>query len=455
MLPSVMFAGLAARYWSKRGTDGPLQVKKTAVASGSAPPAKEPQPSPKAAAAARQLGLAASTGTDPTMTATESSRLRMRNTDDRRPKRHFDQAFPPSQKKKKPQYARRGAPPEFINQSHFEVMSIHSEDENEDGGADSDSDEPLIESQKRRISTGSGSPNQSVGGQTTAHSAAQAAQIQSLTQQLSDSRAACDKLAQEKKKNIETARKIAWTLNRRLSESRAACDKVKQEKKDVIEASSRIHESLTQQLIDSRAECNKVTQEKNDDAIRLQNNGADLRKRIQGLAQQLGESRAARITAIEERKDVIKDAIRLQKEVDNLKKKLGDKEAAAGYLQSKEETSNQSVATRITELERENKAFSDIIADARKNFGLLSAKSIQLQGEYGKTILELNSAKARCTELEGSNEKLQAEVTSLKQRDERWQELWDKQMAKQDGWQSKLTEIMSEMNAPRGRRGWS
>ncbi|POS72497.1 hypothetical protein DHEL01_v209105 [Diaporthe helianthi] len=151
---------------------------KAVAATGSAPRTEGSRPSSSAVAAAKQVGLTASTGT-----AAIVAKSSVLQTSDRHPrKRPYDQASPPSEQKQKPEYARRGAPPEYINQSDCEIMSIHSSDTDT-----SDSDKPLVEGQKKRFWE------------------AQRGQIQSLTQQLSDSRATCSKVTQEKNDTTELA----------------------------------------------------------------------------------------------------------------------------------------------------------------------------------------------------------------------------------------------------------
>ncbi|KAG8158341.1 hypothetical protein KVR01_012102 [Diaporthe batatas] len=282
-------------------------AKKTATATGRAAVNKKAQSTDAASAPA----------------AAESPSLP--NADGRAPisKRDHEQAFPPREPKRE-EYARRSAPREYRNQGISEIQSIHSSQEDEDS---SDSDAPLVQGRKKRIVARA--PNHPVGEQIPAQAAAQAAQIQNLTQQLDESRAACDEKEQRVANLLATV-------------------------------------------------------------AQMQRNGEAYRQ----------------TTAVR--------TAQLQRE-------------------------NVLVQGRYTQLRRENERLQGRIADFERDNVLLQGRNTQQQHEYNQLVLNHNNLQARAEELRNK-------VTWRQGREERWQQLWDQEMARVDRARLDLAVLITELS---------
>lgn len=470
MPPFAMFTGLAARYWSKQEADRAAQVKKTALPSV---PSKGPQPSSSAASAAKQLGFAASASIEPKASHPSGFQPAL----DRSTKRTHDEAFISSSRQdvhktfrlsdrqpKKPEYPRRGAPPDAItkdNEPPPEVMSISSDNED-----DSD-DEPLLATQtrKRRATSGTSTPERQLKDKVDQ----QSTEIRGLKKQLSDSQAMCERvrrdqsakdeqiLALSQRLDVETGRIQSLVsqkdaLNDNIANIR---NRASREKEDANRAAIQLRDKvdgLQKRLFDETMRCSNLDRqlidlqrkEKSDKATTAETTELEVSN------QQLRE----RNREVEKlNSDLVGKYNRLKVRYDNLDAEYGNREAEYEKL----EAQHGELKTEHDELqsERNHREAKITRLEEDKDHQNLRLETLQEQLEEQKARADRaradGSATRKIEELErqlvGLREELIRNEKSREDRETQWQSMWYGRVAMEENWRTDLQAIMNDMRA--------
>lgn len=474
MLTLAMFTGLSARYWSKQEADKAAQKKKTAAPNV---PNKKPQPSSSAAAAAKQLGFAASTSVDPKANYLPGSQ----STPDRSTKRNHDEAFASSSRQdvhkpfrlgedqlKKPEYPRRGAPPDAItrpNEPPTEVMSISSDDEDR---PDSD-DEPLI-THKRRITSSSPSRRH-----LKDEVDRQSIEIRSLTKQLRDSQAMYEKVKHDQaakddqilnlsqRLDLETGRVRSLTSqNDALKDNIANIrNRASREREDASRATSELGkkaEDLHHRVFDEAMRCKNLEQQVTDFQRKEESSKATAAK-VTGLEVSNQQLRARNSEVEQLHSDLTDKYNQLKVQYDNLDVEYGKWGAEYEKLQAEHdelESENNNLEAKVTGLKQDNDHQNLRLHTLEKQLEEQKARADQALADDSATrkIEELERQLASQRDELQENEKklldlreeLSGNEKSREDREKQWQSVWDARIAMEDKWRKDLLAIKNDNN---------
>lgn len=470
-----MFTGLAARYWSKQEADKAAQVKKTAapIVPSSIVPNK-PQPSSSAAAAAKQLGFAASASVGPKASHFPGSQ----SAPDRSTKRNHDEAFISSSRQDvhkpfrlvedqlKPEYPRRGAPPDAItrhNEPPIEVMSISSDN-------DGDSDEPLLATHRRRITPSSPSKRHlkdEVDRQST--------EIRSLTKQLSDSQAMCEKIKRDQAAKDERILALSQSLDRKTGQIQSLTsqrdtlnnnianmrNRATRDKEDANRATSQLQkkvDDLQKRVFDETMRCSKLDQQVTD-FQRQEKSSKATAAEVTGLEASNQQLRARNTEVEQLHSDLMDKHNQLKVQYDDLDAEYGKRGAEYEKLEAEHDelqSENNYLEAKVTRLEEDND-HQNLCLDTLE-------EQLEEQKARADQALADDSATRRTEELErqlasqqdelqnnekqliGLREELSRNEKSREDREHQWQTMWDERIAMEQKWRTELLAIMNDNN---------